>query len=137
MDLALYSLHSLAFVAQIAGGLLVITETVATLRNIRSLRDGLAAAEGIKQQHRDALKRHPTSIPGIGYGQIQLPRLAPEAQEGMVQQVGPGAAAERTALREFLEGQFPGDRRRAWLGVWLLLGGIVVGYVANMIGVAA
>lgn len=137
MTIALYVLHSAAFLAQISGGVLVVAETVSTLRNVRSLRDGLTKAEAVKQQHRDALKRQPTSMSGFGGGRISLPQITAEAQEGMVQQVGPGAAAERKALRDFLQGQFPGDRKRAWLGVLLLLGGVVVGFVANMLGVAA
>lgn len=137
MSITLYVLHSLAFVAQIIGGALVVTETVTTLRNVRALRTGLIAAEAAKQEHRESFSRVPTSVPGFGGGRISLPRVSAEMQEQLVEQVGPGAAAERAALRQFLEGQFPGDRRWVWLGVGLLLAGIVLGYVANMLSVAA
>lgn len=136
MSITLYVLHSLAFVAQIIGGALVVTETVTTLRNVRALRTGLIAAEATKQEHRESFKQIPTSIPGVGGGRISLPRVSAEMQDRIVEQVGPGAAAERTALRKFLEGQFPGDRRWVWLGVGLLFAGIVLGYVANMLSVA-
>lgn len=69
-------------------------------------------------------------------GTIQLPVINPAAHEGLVQQVGPGAAAERKALRDFLEKQFPGNGRLTWVGVGLLLAGITVGYVANMLAIA-
>ena len=106
MTWTLCTLHTLAFIAQIAGGVLVVSEAVRTLRNVRSLRSDLADAEAIKDQHRTALKKDPGSIPGFGGGRINLPRIAPQAHEGLVQQLGPGAAAERTALRDFLEAQF-------------------------------
>lgn len=137
MSITLYVLHSLAFVAQIIGGALVVIETATTLRNVRSLRTDLIAAEAAKQDHRESFSRVPTSVPGFGGGRISLPRVSVEMQEQLVEQVGPGAAAERAALRKFLEGQFPGDRRWVWLGVGLLLAGIVFGYVANMLSVAA
>mgnify|MGYP001354322049 FL=1 len=132
-----YTLHSFAFVAQIAGGVLVVNEAVRTLWNVQLLRSDLADAETIKDQHRAALKQDPGSIPGFGGGRINLPRIASQAHEGLVQQLGPGAAAERTALRQFLEAQFSADGRRTWAGVALLVVGIVVGYFANMLGVAA
>lgn len=125
MSITLYVLHSLAFVAQIIGGALVVIETATTLRNVRSLRTDLIAAEAAKQDHRESFSRVPTSVPGFGGGRISLPRVSVEMQEQLVEQVGPGAAAERAALRKFLEGQFPGDRRWVWLGVGLLLAGIV------------
>ena len=111
MPITLYVLHSLAFFAQVAGGYLVVRETVTTLRNVHALRDGLKAAETAKQEHRESLRKIPTSVPGIGGGRISLPTISAEAREGIVEQLGPGAAAERAALRKFLEGQFPGDRK--------------------------
>ncbi|PZT98797.1 MAG: hypothetical protein DI630_18665 [Gordonia sp. (in: high G+C Gram-positive bacteria)] len=138
MELLQYVLHTLAFLAQIAGGVLVVREAHQTLRNIRSLKAGLDGAEGQKDIHRNALQSQtPQSVPGLGGGRINLPRINPAAIEGLVQQVGPGAAAERKALRDFLEGQFSGDGRATWLGVGLLFLGIVIGYVANLVGVAA
>ena len=137
MTWALFTLHTLAFVAQIAGGVLVVREAISTLRNVASLRSKLGDAEVIKEQHRAALKKEPGSIPGFGGGRINIPRIAPQAHEGLVQQLGPGAAAERTALREFLETQFSADSRRTWSGVALLVVGIILGYIANMLGVAA
>lgn len=137
MRITLYVLHSLAFFAQVVGGYLVVRETVTTLRNVRALRDSLKAAETAKQEHRESLRKIPTSVPGIGGGRISLPTISAEAREGIVEQLGPGAAAERAALRKFLEGQFPGDRKFAWLGVGLLVGGIFAGYIANMLSVAA
>lgn len=53
----------------------------------------------------------------------------------MLEQVGPGAATERKALRDFLEDEFDGSASRAVFGVGLLFLGIVVGYIANMLGV--
>ena len=137
MSTTLYVLHSLAFVAQIIGGALVVTETVTTLRNVRALRTSLIAAEAAKQEHRESFSRVPTSMPGFGGGRISLPRVPAGVQEQLVEQVGPGAAAGRAALGRFLEGQFPGDRRWVWLGAGLLLAGIVFGYIANMLSVAA
>lgn len=134
---ALYVLHSVAFLAQLAGGYLVAHEAVTTLCNVRALRDGLNAAESAKEEHLASLRKIPDSVPGFGGGRISLPRIPVQAHEGIVEQLGPGAAAERTALRKFLEGQFPGDRKFVWLGVGLLVGGIVAGYVANMLSVAA
>ncbi|MEX6462772.1 hypothetical protein AB6N35_00125 [Dietzia cinnamea] len=137
MSTTLYVLHSAAFAAQLGGGGLVVYETTGTLRNVRSLRNGLIAAEQKKQDHLTSLEQIRTSMPGFGGGRISLPRVTPETRERLVEQVGPGAVAERAALRQFLEGQFPGDRKWVWLGVFVLLLGIVLGYVANMLSVGA
>lgn len=137
MSITLYVLHTVAFSAQLAGGYLVVREAVTTLRNVRALRDDLKAAERVKEEHRASLRKIPASVPGFGGGRISLPRIPAQAHEGIVEQLGPGAADERTALRKFLEGQFPGDREYIWLGVALLLGGIAAGYVANILAVAA
>ena len=137
MPITLYVLHTVAFIAQLAGGYLVVGEAVTTLRNVRALRYDLNAAEKVKEEHRASLRKIPASVPGYCGGRISLPRIPTQAHEGIVEQLGPGAAAERAALRKFLEGQFPGDRKHVWLGVGLLVGGIVAAYVANMLGVAA
>ena len=137
MSILLYCLHTAAFLAQIAGAVLVINEARQTLTNIQVLKSGLDVAETEKDKHQQALKsQRPQSIPGFNGGTIQLPVINPDAHEGLVQQVGPGAAAERKALRDFLEMQFPGNGRLTWVGVGLLLAGITVGYVANMLAIA-
>lgn len=64
MRITLYVIHSLAFFAQIVGGYLVVRETVTTLRNVGALRDSLKAAEAAKQEHRESLRKTPTSVPG-------------------------------------------------------------------------
>ena len=56
MSITLYILHTLSFIFQIFGGAIVISETLKTLRNVRSLRDNLKECEAIKQKHRENLK---------------------------------------------------------------------------------
>lgn len=66
-----------------------------------------------------------------------MPQYSDKMIERLVEQVGPGSAAERGALRRFLEGQFFGDSKFSWTGVAILLVGVVAGYIGNMLSVAA
>ena len=72
------------------------------------LKSGLDVAETEKDKHRQALKsQRPQSIPGFGGGTIQLPAINLAAHEGLVQRVGPGAAAERKASETSSKCSFP------------------------------
>lgn len=137
MVVSLYALHTLSFLAQIFGGGIVVLEAKNTVKNIKTLKEGLDHAEKLKENHRQELKKmeHGRSIPGVGGGHIQLPGIPAEAHEALVEQAGPGGAAERRAVREFVTAQFPNKPGFTWLGVSLLFFGIVLGWIANMIGV--
>lgn len=137
MIITLYILHTFSFLAQILGGGIVVLEAKNTVKNIKTLKEGLDHAEELKEDHRQELKKmeHGRSISGVGGGRIQLPGIPAEVHEVAVEQTGPGGAAERRAVKEFVTAQFPNKTGFTWLGVVLLFFGIALGWIANMIGV--
>lgn len=128
-------LHTVALVLQLVGAALVIREIRATVKNFETFRHDLEGAEETKEAHRKQVEKvSGASIPGYGGGRIKLPTHSPETIEGLVQQVGPGAAQERTALRDFVQRQFAGSPAQRWSGAVLVVVGAIVGYAANTAG---
>lgn len=133
----LYLLHSLAALLQVGGGLLVVRDARFTLHNIRGLKAGLETAQAKKDDHRKELESmsHGRSVPSPLGGTISLPGVNPAVHDALIEQLGPGAAAERQALRDFLTAQFSERHGGTVWGVILLFAGIALGWIANMIGV--
>ncbi|MFC3848875.1 hypothetical protein ACFORJ_01660 [Corynebacterium hansenii] len=133
----LYTLHSVAAGLQLLGGGLVVADVKSTMDNARAFKADLEAADAKADEHRNHLKKRGLS-PEIRSGRITIPKIqAPsDVTEAIVNQVGPSAAMEREAMRRFLRAQFPDNRRSPWLGVALLVGGIITSLVANLLGVS-
>lgn len=133
----LYFLHSTAAGLQLLGGGLVVADVKSTMDNARRFKGDLEAAEAKADEHRAYLKKRGLS-PEIRSGGITIPRIpaSPEITEAIVNQAGPSAAMERKAMRQFLRAQFPDNRRSPWLGVVLLVLGIITSLVANLLGIA-
>ena len=125
-------LHTAALVLQLVGAALVTREIWATVKNFEALRQGLQSAESTKEEHRRSIAAKSGKSIG-GYG-VRFPSHSPQSIESIVQQVGPGAAEERGALRSFVQRQFSSSPVQRWSGVVLVVIGAVVGYIANVAG---
>lgn len=155
-------LHTLALVAQVGGGVLLLLEAVRTRGNITKFQGALVEAEGMREKQRaeiregreKALKARnassplgasvfdllPRNNPARQFVDAAIAATSPENTEPLVQDHGPAAGVERRALMSFLESQFPATPRRShgpWPGVVLLFAGILVSYVANMLSTLA
>lgn len=129
----LYFLHSTAAGLQLLGGGLVVADVKSTMDNARRFKDSLNAADEKADEHRADLMSPETQS-----GRVIIPKMhiTPEIADAIVNQLGPSAAMERQAMREFLRAQFPDNRRSPWLGVVLLVLGIITSLVANLLGIA-
>lgn len=151
-------LQTLALIAQVGGGLLLVIEAVHTRRNITKFQGALVDAESMREKQRaeiregreKALKARnassplgvsvfdllPQNNPARQFVDAAISATSPENTEPLVQDHGPAAGAERRALLTFLDSQFPSTPRRShgpWPGVVLLFAGILLSYVANML----
>ncbi len=133
----LYFLHSTAAGLQLLGGGLVVADVKSTMDNARRFKDSLNAADEKADEHRADLMKRGLS-PETQFGRVIIPKMhiTPEIADAIVNQLGPSAAMERQAMREFLRAQFPDNRRSPWLGVVLLVLGIITSLVANLLGIA-
>lgn len=152
-------LHTLALIAQVGGGVLLVVEAIRTRRNISTFQDALVEAEGVREEQRSAigaarektLSRLHAPVAGVprsamlssGFQSLlnsYTQFTSPDTVEKLVSDHGPAAAIERRALLAFLDSQFPATPRRShgpWPGVVLLFAGILVAYVANMLSTLA
>lgn len=122
-------LHTAALLLQLAGAYLVIKDVRKAGATLTTLRKDLAEAAETDRQHRDYLeKQFGKSILGN-----PIPKI-PGLLEAIPNQVGPGAAQERKAIRKFIEDQFTEPQIRRWIGPTLLIAGAIVGYLANITG---
>ncbi|OBI08550.1 hypothetical protein A5714_01900 [Mycobacterium sp. E2462] len=120
MKIAALGLCALAFALQMAGAYLVIRDVLTSRTNMRIFNDGLDEADRLAEDHAARAKHAPTP------SWAQASRLA-------VWQIGPAQARQREALVAWVRAQNDICDRRRWIAVALLLGGLVVGFVGNVI----
>lgn len=138
MSTILYTLHSLATLAQLVGGGIVFWEARTTLKNITTLKEDLEEAEEKKKVHRQYLQKQFAPKGSSNPWKSSVPRqptLPVETIDHFVEGLGPGGYKTQQALRTFLTNQFPNKQRYTWVGVVLLFVGIIVGWLANMLGI--
>ncbi|AUM16452.1 MULTISPECIES: hypothetical protein [Rhodococcus] len=137
MRIAVYVLHTLALILQLAGAVLVVLDVRQSQRNTAAFKNRLDEAEEMKQNHIQLLAAQSRrSIPGPIGGRINLPTIPVQAHGLLADQLGPSGAAERKALTQFVQDQFAISKRRRWSGVGLLFAGAIIGYTANMLSVS-
>lgn len=145
-------LYTLALLAQIAGGGLVVGEVIRTQRNVRKFKDDLDQADQTRRDHREhmvsgfsAYKQKassPEARLAIQYdsrasavNNLVHQMYSPESIDNFAD-IGPASAEERHAIRELLTREFPEQRRKLsapWCGVFFLFLGIGFSYVASLV----
>ncbi|ABK65594.1 hypothetical protein MAV101_11330 [Mycobacterium avium subsp. hominissuis 101] len=125
-------LYGCAFLLQALGAIGVIRDVRTSIRNMRQLKADLIDAEATADEHRRKIEvgrqRQRNYVLQQAYG-----RLADALGEAAVDQTGPAAAQQRRALVKYVTAQNDISDRRRWAAVYLLLGGLVLGFVGNVV----
>jgi hypothetical protein len=130
MKVAALVLYVVAFGLQMAGAVGVIREVRTSVRNMRQLKVDLTDAEAAADEHRQRIEQFRERP--RRFGQQAAEALA-AAGEQFVDQTGPAAAVQRRALVKYVTAQNNISDRRRWTAVGLLLGGLVLGFVGNVL----
>lgn len=146
MSITAHTLDSIALVVQLGGAWLVIGEVRAARTNMAQLQADLEDADAKMEKHIEdmahigepestldasnglsALERFSTSL----YPPRPIVRLPLETRTALANQLGPGAADQRTAILRYVTDSNTKTDGRAWLGVGLVIVGVVVSYIAT------
>ena len=125
VKVAVLILYVVAFALQLTGAGLVIQDVRTSIRNTRQLRNDLAAANQAAEEHRRSIEKGPAHIAAFG-------RALGDQTEKIIWQLGPAGAKQREAVVRYANAQNEASDIRRWIGVGLLLGGLVVGFVGNV-----
>jgi F0F1-type ATP synthase membrane subunit b/b' len=126
MKIAVLVLYMVAFVFQLLGAAGVIQDVRQSLRNARKLRDDLADAERVADEHRNAIQQGPAIVAELGR------RLGNQAEQ-IIRQLGPASLRERQALVAYNTAQNDVSDLRRWGAVALLVLGVVLGFAGNVL----
>lgn len=132
MKCAVFTLYVVAFLLQAAGATGVIQDVLTSIRNMRQLKVDLTDAEVAADEHRRQIAEIRDRAGARGL-QKATARLAEATGERFVDQTGPAAAIQRKALVKYVTSQNDISDFRRWGAVGLLLGGLVVGFVGNVL----
>jgi len=126
MKIAVLVLYMVAFVFQLLGAAGVIQDVRQSLRNARKLRDDLADAERVADEHRNAIQQGPAIV-------AQLGRRLGNQTEQIIRQLGPASLRQREALVAYNTAQNDVSDLRRWGAVALLVLGVVLGFAGNVL----
>jgi hypothetical protein len=124
MKTAVLVLYIAAFVLQLVGAGGVIQDVRQSLRNGRKLRDDLADAKRVADEHRNAIQQGPAIVAEFG-------RRLGNKTEQLIQQVGPASLRQREALVAYTTAQNDVSDLRRWGAVTLLVVGVVLAFAGN------
>lgn len=124
MKLAALILYGVAFLLQLAGAWGVIRDARTGIRNMGQFKVDLAAADDKADEHREVLRTR---------GHDLIRRADASQREAWVWQVGPAGKLQRDAVLNYVNAQNDISNRRRWTAVSLLVGGLVLGFVGNML----
>lgn len=145
-------LYTLALLAQIAGGALVVGEVIRTQWNVRKFKDDLDQADQTRRDHRERMvsgfsaykqkASSPESRLAIQYdyrvsavNNLVHQIYSPESIDSFAD-IGLASAQQRHAMRDLLTREFPEQSRKLsapWCGACFLFLGIGFSYVASLV----
>lgn len=132
MKIASLVVYGLAFLLQMAGAFGVIQDVRTSIGNMQQLKLDLADAEETAQEHRRSIA-HVRDRPRRYGLDRAMATIADKLGDAAVEQTGPAPAKQRRALLKYVTAQNDISSRRRWGAVGLLLGGLVLGFVGNVL----
>ncbi|WP_204080383.1 hypothetical protein [Mycobacterium riyadhense] len=132
MKVAALVFYIVGFALQMVGAYLVIQDVRTSIGNMRRLKSGLADADEAAAEHRRQITEMANKPRPFGLD-VAMSQLADLLADVAVEQTGPAAAKQRRALLTYVTAQNDISDRRRWVAVGLLLGGLVVGFVGNVL----
>lgn len=126
MKIACLVLYAVAFALQLVGAIGVIQDVRTSIANMGKFKTDLAAADDRAVEHRKVMD---------GSGNEFMRRTPAADGDAWVWQVGPAGRLQRDAVVNYVNAQNDVSNRRRWGAVWLLLGGLFVGFVGNIVSV--
>ncbi|MGH3968461.1 MAG: hypothetical protein ACRDTV_10220 [Mycobacterium sp.] len=132
MKCAVLILYVVAFLLQMTGAAGVIQDVRTSIRNMRQLKVDLTDAEAAADEHRRQIAEIRDRPGAVGLQKVTA-RLAEVTGERFVDQTGPAPAIQRRALVKHVTAQNDISSLRRWGAVGLLLGGLVVGFIGNVL----
>jgi hypothetical protein len=125
-------LYVVGFVLQLAGAVGVIQDVRTSIGNMRQFKSDLSAADETAQEHRQMIADIGNKPRGYGL-EAAMSKLTDAIGEAAVEQTGRAPAEQRRALLKYVTAQNDMSKPRRWVPVGLLLGGLVVGFVGNVL----
>ena len=132
MKVAVLVLYVVAFVLQLAGAYGVIQDVRTGIGNMRLFKSDLTDAEEAAHEHRQMIAEVRNKPRGYGLD-AAMAKLTDSIGEAAVEQTGRAPAVQRRALLKYVTAQNDISTPRRWVPVWLLLVGLLVGFVGNVL----
>ncbi|MBN7304342.1 hypothetical protein IUQ79_20815 [Mycobacteroides abscessus subsp. bolletii] len=127
--MAVALLYTVAFLMQAIGVVGVAHDVFASIRRTRKFRIALLEAEVEAAEHRVRLSKMEAGNPVVAAVAASLPQ---EAKELMIHQ-GPAGVRRLQAVVDDVLAQNDSSDRERWIAVGLVVGGIVVGFLGNLL----
>lgn len=132
MKTAVLVLYVVAFILQLVGAFGVIQDVRASVGNMLRLKTDLAEADAAAEDHRQKIATVRNKPRDYGLDRL-MASIADSVGEVAVERTGPAPVVQRKALLRYVTSQNDLSGPRRWVPVWLLLGGLVIGFIGNVL----